>query len=277
MRANGLIEFAATRHRGGYKLVTGLISPRSGKEPMRPVSILQPAVPRARIQRYIPPTDLCVSFARTELTDEAILRFASEFGPLGLPETRLSVRDGGAEQSSHYTMLRGEAIEAWRAEISAMNYALERWQLAQTAKPGARRLLKSVERSAAPMDRKQAAQEWMWVEPALAFDDCLETVNSAVPEKTFRLIKTQGLKAKLRVVPRNLKEFLWLQLAQTISVDAVVRQCANPSCRKWIVAVPETRAFRRTTCSDSCRSGAYQKRKAQRRVSSKMRDPRLDR
>jgi hypothetical protein len=276
MRANGLIEFTATRRRGGYKSLTGLSSPRSGKEPMRPVSILQPAKPGARIQRYIPPADLYVRFARTELTDEAILKFAEEFGPLGLPETQLSVRNGGTEQAPHCTMLRGEAIEAWRAEIGTMNYALERWQLAQTAKLGAQRLLKFVERRAVPVGERLAAQEWKWAEPALAFDDCLQAVNSALPEKPLRLIKTQGLKARLRVVPRNLKEFLWLQLVQAISVDAVVRQCANPSCRKWIVAVPETRAFRRTTCSDSCRSSAYQKRKTQRRVRSKMRDPLLD-
>jgi hypothetical protein len=273
MQANCLIEFTATRRRGGYKSVTGLSSPRSGKEPMRPVSILQPANPDARIQRYVPPADLYVRFARTELTHEAILKFAEEFGPLGLPEMQLSVRDGGTERAPRYTMLRGEAIEAWRAQIGAMNYALERWQLAQTAKPGAQRLLKIVERRAVPVGERLAAQEWKWAEPALAFDDCLEAANSALPEKPFRLINTQGLKAKFRVVPRSLREFLWLQLAQAVSVDAVVRQCANPSCRKWIVAVPKTRAFRRTTCSDSCRSGVYQKRKTQRRVRPKMRDP----
>jgi hypothetical protein len=50
---------------------------------------------------------------------------------------------------------------------------------------------------------------------------------------------------------------MWLQLAMDVSADKIVRQCAN--CKKWMIAAPGTRSFRRTTCSDSCRSLKYQR------------------
>ena len=88
-------------------------------------------------------------------------------------------------------MLRGEAIEAWRAEIGAMNYALERWRLAQTAKPGAQRLLNNRRAQSGTGGRKvSGAGVEVGRASAGVSDDCLEAVNSALPEKPFRLIQT---------------------------------------------------------------------------------------
>jgi hypothetical protein len=267
MKTDTLVELSATRHRGGYKLVTGLVSPRlPGKEPLRPLRILQPTVSGAKLQRYSPlADDLYVQFARTALTDEAILAFANRYGLLGLPESQVIVRESGA-------VLRGESTEQWRGEIGAMNYALERWRLAQTVKPGARKVLAQAERASPARvparsadDLKQVEQgeeaSWRWSEPVLAFDDFLEAVNSALPKGAIVLVKTKGLKARLRIVAHSLREVLWFQLAQAKSVDAVIRQCVNASCRKWIAATPGTRSFRRKTCSNSCRSLVYQKNK----------------
>jgi hypothetical protein len=246
MHDETLIHFTPTRHSGGYQLVSGLVSPSGkkqfGEAQMRTRTILMPRNPEARLERPKLPPDLYVRFARLGPGDEAVKAFADEFGLLGLPETMVSIEQGTSEADSYrqYALLGGESVADWRRHAAAMEYAVERWRLAQTAKPGAAK-----------------SRVWERHEPFAALSHLKQEINGWLC--SLAMVETDsGRKLRLRVVPQGLLQAMWLQLAQDVSADRVMRECLN--CQKWIVAAPGTRSFRRTTCSDSCRSRLYQRR-----------------
>jgi hypothetical protein len=272
MRNESLIVFKPARHRRGYQLLAGLASPTRAKDPMRLQTIVRPRdpSPEAKLTHPKMPADLYAHFAQLNSGDDAaILGFANEYGLLGLPETKVSVEQG--------VSIGGEATDAWHRASATMNSAIERWRLAQTKKPGARKTLKREERempARAPArtsdELKQVERDeemkWKWVEPALALGDLEQELNKWLC--SLAMIRTDNdQKLRLRVVPRDLLQALWLQLAQDVSADKIVRQCANSNCKEWIVATPGTRSFRKKSCSDTCRQLLFQKRRHKRRPS----------
>lgn len=77
---------------------------------------------------------------------------------------------------------------------------------------------------------------------------------------TLKLSSIAGVPS-LRLVPRSLEAFLWVQFAQEIAGVRAYRKCE--ACPKWFAVTEHTRRTRRDRiyCSDACKTRAYRARK----------------
>jgi hypothetical protein len=164
---------------------------------------------------------LFLTFLKTEPTEQATLRFANRYGPLGLSENNEIIRSWSDVAKEHDT------FAGWKSEIAAMRMVFDSWKTQDT--------------------------DWEWLQQQI---DGLLTQHRVCPR--FGRDVKRG-KWTLRFAPSNLAGALWLQLAESIAGDKRWEGC--PGCGQWIeVKTAERRADRRY-CSEACRAKAYRARK----------------
>jgi hypothetical protein len=67
---------------------------------------------------------------------------------------------------------------------------------------------------------------------------------------------------QIKLIPRDLLGFMWVQLAEAVAGGRRFRQCG--SCFRWMEIAPGEGRPEKHYCSDACRMRAYRKRKAKR-------------
>jgi Helix-turn-helix domain len=195
-------------------------------------------------------TGLFQTFAYTEPTEEAILAFADEYGPLG-GDMRVSgpsadmYRDHGYRVEYPATPEEWEAFEdaeevvypvdpfkRWREQIERMKRCVEIWKKSQGGEASAREM--------AALERRVNREMEGRVTPRLGLD-------------------RRGGGLTLQFTPVSLLGALWFQLAQAIGGNKQYRACA--SCGRWFEVSPDTARADAVYCKEACRSRAYRARK----------------
>lgn len=244
-------------------------------------------------------TGLFRSFAQTDLTREAMLKFATAHGSLG----------GRAKGAV------GEDFWVWREEIHAMRRLVELWDWAQE---GNTQDLSRVfewkgEELAYHGPRVSGRSEWRferedldpagdaadeyrqsgWRERGMEAPADLPPIPYRLPSDLFRpgdvivparqyvqsavdakirvsvsprlTWRADQDRARLQFLPDSLLGALWLQFALAVSGEKAYRYCARSGCRTPFEVSPEAARTNRAFCSDACRYKAYRERQEEAR------------
>lgn len=264
----------------GYSIVAGRISGTS--DPQDAVrDLVVPNDQRWRPERrlYNPLVDhkgLFREFAEIhtgppfDRYEEEVVRFADQYGPLGLEQTVITT-DSGEE-------FHGELQADWGAEITAMRQCLDLWDAFADAELEPIRSTIRFEESGVvyePSDSDSfftiASQNWypeVWefIRPGDHFDAAICFVQQAVNRRLAgrvspRLLWNDDRTIELHQVPSNLAGVMWLQLALAIDGRKSYRRCRSDG--KWIEISQDGARATRQFCSDACRSREYRRRRTE--------------
>lgn len=210
----------------------------------------------------------------------AILRFANEYGLIGVPSKLYRTHHKGSKKLIPIT---GEMFQDWTNAIQAMHWALKIWDWIER---------KQTSMLAHHIQKNQltSSYEWLFVyKPGEPYDPRslysrpirstaqLKNPNDVSFAAMFLLQDWVNTKLKGTVTPRlvfqqNHKRMLlyntpssllgamWLQLAQTITGDKKHRQCKV--CGEWFEISKDGRTKRSLFCSGACKSRDYRNKKA---------------
>lgn len=183
------------------------------------------------------------NFAELEPTEDAIQRFANEYGPLGLfGPIEVQLEHGGK------TFPNGEQFEVWVREIRHMRQAVN--------------ALEALEQALYAHDGRPE------LAPYVAEDDEIKRLRSFIQSSINRKLDQhaaprllydpdQGTMG-LRIVPKNLLGAMWLQFGEAIDSTRKFDRCKQ--CNSWF-AISKSERTNRLFCSDACKSKHYRKRK----------------
>jgi hypothetical protein len=291
--ADDLISFSWPVFEGGYRIIEGSRNDRSEKAVIEDVTV------PSRYRRYSPVKDhpaLYRTFAAMPATPEAIIAFANSYGLLGLP-VRYDVFEGDEGDSWFNRTVHAEPLTMWRETITAMNAAVELWDLLRKVRtsPGRlRHVVRQWERHAeifplsvstpiagtpAPQGGLQAGAD----EAFARFEEHLERERWRSAGWTMLGLLIGGylqahvaLSVELRpredgldmvLAPRRLLGALWLQLGDAVTGKVQHRLCEAENCGRWFEVSTRQEGKRRNRefCSDACRVRMFRHRKAEAR------------
>jgi hypothetical protein len=266
----------------------------SGKHPWTVLDSL--IVPQGTpVKTYLPSKEhprLFLDFARVPIIPSEILKFADDYGLLGL------VTEGPPDAGE-----RPETVVDWAGQIWEMRTAVDLWLMVQqedvdnltmhfqvvTNPPGQRSVVFRSLYDAQLAHKEGLFQEILNLqafgiptqetiastalnpEMVEVFENCdllaaarrflAQKVNGHLPRPFHGQLTVDagGTRLEWDVIPRSLIDALWLQLAQAISAGKTYRECKE--CGSWFEVSPEAKhRSNRRFCSDSCRTKAYRKR-----------------
>lgn len=235
-------------------------------------------------------------FAELKPEPEDILKFASEFGLLGVGEDlceasvakQIPKQLTADDAVNRKLVFRGELQESWEENIAEMKFAVMLWDASRAG------------------DEATLCEFVAWI-PGSEFGEATDELRPVIRQPltkpkvtgTFRLPShfnyvpgdlvgpardhvatlinrhTSGGKYGLEcvtstdhelvvgLVPRNLRDALWLQFSWAVEQKLEFRRCER--CQRPFALSPETARTNRVYCSDTCKMAAYQDRKAKAR------------
>jgi len=216
-----------------------------------------------------------------EPTEQGVLRFANEYGPLGgRSESTIVVNEN--------KMLTGECLMAWRADLITMRRLVELWELIKQRDQSAlskfirwrgRKMVQYLSHMGDKVDFTEFPESTVIAsqdhrpETFSRFipGDFVEPANWYLQSAINSRLELEGVYARLlwdrrrehlsvHIVPSCLSACLWLQFAKAVEGDKAYRQCSN--CLRWM-EVGGSKAARKDkkSCSPSCRASANRKKK----------------
>jgi len=245
---NSLVEFRPMRHRGGYRWEGSLMVPVDPKAPL---------VDGARL-----PDDAYLAFANTlrvvdqrhRLQDDPeeliadihgqFLPLANMYGPLGSEPQRETDRD-------------------WFELCSQLNEVMD---AIRTSNPGSPVEITRLDRLH-PIDWHPFP---LIIAPPTSFkvvryDMVIDAINASLQDAPLQAIVASDNPMTLysRIVPRNLRAFLWTQLLDT-QVGHTFAVCRRPGCNKWMPVSGDAKRVR-SICSNKCKVQLYGQRRTRAR------------
>jgi hypothetical protein len=297
--SNGLVTFTWSVPIEGHRWRCGHGDEHLSGECPDPL-LLELADPRLADRRLYEPFEenpaLYREFAKVEPTQEGVIAFADNWGPLFGWE--------GFADPAQPTGRQAEMLSAWRRAVSEMRSAVELWDVLRGGTPEKRLgfLQARVVRVQGPdgsvtlyydthadlsPDTKEVGDGYMRVRMPVGGDlfgdegSPSGRVELSRPARVFLcrlasralrgqvspvLIPDPGkiikilvpVMASIRLVPGNLVAALWLQFAYAMSSDKEQRLC--PSCGEWFQLEKGKRSDR-AYCTDACRKKVYRQRR----------------
>lgn len=231
-------------------------------------------------------TGLFFEFAELPIDEEAIRRFATEYGQFRHEE--LAVVAGYKKKFVHLDLLtlaeRGSAADVisgvffydWENEITLMSRAIALWKAIDGRDARALRSLiefewdededqiyckfTGLELVSVLVTDPPAAEGPRYVAGAKAL--LARVLSNQLYEGGTHLEVVEDVKTgfRPRIVPGTLISALWMQFAMAVCENKQFRRC--DTCGKPFEVSPEVARTNRRTCSDACKSRAYRQRKA---------------
>lgn len=230
-------------------------------------------------------------FANTPPTEEGILAFANKYGFLGGPLRRqvgIHVQDPKGEVPVMYAY--GDRLSDWQQQINLMSDLVTVWDKAMEGDTDwlSRRMrwrglryvfeknpppplpAKPLHRSRADMLTTYGLDKNLPLELCQPPEDLQEAAKRHVASRVS--YNLQGMVSpvleaadgttdfRLELDPYGLIGALWLQFAQSIARNEVLRVC--PGCKTPITLSPDVARSDREFCSHACRQADYRKRQA---------------
>ena len=236
-------------------------------------------------RRYRPlalPISLFRNFADTELTEQAILQFANNYGLLG---RTVNIRMPNDQALS---IVQGESLDAWKQEILLMKAAMRLWDAIKTRdeealsarvhwdgnsgirydpRPDVGEMIHRIPElnEATPyINDTYDFQDGDLIAPALKFLSWIlnDKLEDAVSVTTVVDVKRATF--HMSFSPSILLTALWLQFALSVEQNEDFKKCRE--CKRWFALAPGTARADKEFCSSACRSKAYRKRQAEARA-----------
>jgi hypothetical protein len=226
-------------------------------------------------------SDLFWKFARTELTEPAILQFAKRYGLLGAPAgAKVVIAEEMEGKVLH--VVDGVELGVWKQEICRLRWAAELWLAASTndqqtledmvhvardqvtflapASPFPDRPLRA--RTTIPQIEKRLGKQVSRSDVRLlALDYAAQLLGGCLSQTTTRHIVPDETTWDLvdRYAPKGLLGMLWVQLHSATQRKATYRNCSY--CRTPFEVTAGSGRSDRLYCSDYHRIAAVQARK----------------
>jgi hypothetical protein len=189
-----------------------------------------------RVEPYKPPGEMFLMFAALS-SEQEILNFATRFGLLAMPSYRPAT--AAAAEPGDYA---AESLSEWRAAIAQMRLAVALVERETTEPVRVRR-------------RVGHAYDLVVKFNQHLGNTRLEAILTADNPPQF----------EMRLVPGNLKTFLWIQLLETLTTGNIIRRCIG--CGELMLVSQRAGGHRANARSHpdrpSCRVRASQKFRAQ--------------
>jgi hypothetical protein len=209
----------------------------------------------APLQDY---TGLFLTFSATEPTEEGMLRFANQFGPLGLG--RMGVR--GEVESE-------ELFSVWAEQVRTIREAVQHWE--QTRLGSSDNDKRETLHATINDHLQKTGMAHLFGSSLLGGGGRLvQQVNLALsrlalsPPPLLELVSgAEAGKVSLEVHPSSLLYALWFLFARAVVKNSHFRQCA--SCSSWFEVSPERRRADAQYCKELCRVRAYKARRKEAR------------
>ena len=222
------------------------------------------------------------NFAGLDPTAERMLEFANQYGPLDAYELEGIAQWPGGEE---------DLLNWWEYHIRTMRFVIDIWD--DVSAKRTKKLAEHFVRDASGhfvlphrdslllyFLRSEADQKLypkVWGESILdaAKQYVLLAINGRL-DKHHAELAIRSVKSHLQLTlrPRNLIGAIWLQFAESISVDKKYRQCE--ACGRHMEISPSVNRTDRRYCSDACRNRALRQRqkvaKEMRKVGKGLRD-----
>lgn len=234
------------------------------------------------VKKYFPsrlPIALFLQFAEISGEEVRVVEFANEYGSLGGDITSnfrpaFSIPGLGAG----YPWF-GEDIELWMQESSKMSMAFDLWNSVRSGdiSPLERCLVLDGDTCGfvdsdrwgvrmkpictsdyEPQRRLHVEKEGAEAGARFVIRDIISAGLSNRFNQSFEW-DSEGRAMSLKVRPTSLIGALWLQCAESISVETDYARC--DSCSKWFLVTPGAGRPDKKFCSDACRMRAYRERK----------------
>ncbi len=217
------------------------------------------------------------NFAELDASEEAIRKFASTHGSLGVPEKFQVDR----------MPMEGEPHGRWIEEIETMRHAVALWKgVSEDDRDDLMRTLELVG-GWDQWQRKAFQEMWSKAGSFVATEgiaaDRAQFVNENAPKRNSRFVIQMLCNGKLRqhavpciledvefmderneyafalhVVPENLLGAMWIQFAQSVGGNVDFRHCG--ACQEWFRVSPDVRRGHARYCGDACRMKSYRRR-----------------
>lgn len=276
-----LFELDVAVHIDGYEWIEAVLEEYPDSSPD---TFLTPCKLFGDERHYNPlieATGLFREFAELDMSKEAILAFANEYGPMRKWQRILRP---GYSPGDWRARTPGESMRDWCESIGYMKLAVRLWDMVRSDDLDglSRHITWSrqghfVVHSHLDMP---IGQEDPWSTWYGDVELSLECKPDNIVQITKRVIEccvecNIGHNAFVSVRPRDdydmqiyvemlgLNDAVWFQFAQAVIGNRDYRQCRT--CGKWYELSPDTARTNRITCSDACRSKAYRQRKAEAR------------
>ena len=284
MNQPDIYQFAWSVPDGGYEI----ICTKEFSFDQRPPEdedrfLVEPLAVDTWITRYQPlatQTGLFREFASLHpASEEDIVRFAGNYGWLGGDRMQTQVArakkgEPGVAMSST-TMMFGERITSWQAEVATMEHLVSLWEATTGVSAKLAKVVTWEKNGSgvryegilglAVIAKTNYREEFFnnlnageLVRPTLDF--VRTRVNKLLEDRgiTNRLLWDPNYRRqRVHVVPTSLVAALWLQFAKAIEGDKEYRQCEQ--CDRWFEVAAEKREDAKF-CQNACRSKAYRER-----------------
>jgi hypothetical protein len=248
--------------------------------------------PRRRypFRRYAPLGDesgLFLVFAETRTTEAGILDFVNKYGLLGHPaQASLSTEERRAVPP-RLDDARAEPLDKWVANIRQMGEAVRLWRLVQAEDlAGLAEVIRWAPDGLAvyyrPLEPSSDVKEWevgsvrnnRHLLDAAKPGDLITPARFCLMAQINQSQGFQGLggfmawdgqrcRPVVHLGTHSLHNLLWLQFALAVDGDKQYRQCRE--CGKWFEVSPGVNRVTRQTCSDTCRTKGFQRRREEAR------------
>ena len=214
--------------------------------------ILGPVLDSGPAETYRPMRREHASLFRTfadldYLDKDAILRFASNYGLLGVKQHTQSVRISDHTDGKSHRHVVGESYLDWAREICAMQEAFRLARVKTPDEDGTIRTAYAKHKLKPPYEQDRQRLAWL-------FNQHLQWVQA-------RIVLEADALPRVSFAPLTLLAAMWLQLALSLAGNKQFRACKN--CHKLFEISTEDTGFRshREFCSESCKTLDYRKRK----------------
>jgi len=225
------------------------------------------------------------SFSETERVPNAVLKFATQYGHLGV--RKLIAVDAPQETSGRksFSMRWAEPLQSWFNEIDEMDRLVRAWDSGWTGVPTTRKIKQTVAHIA---DRliyswstelgqgtevlaSQDLRPWL-LERLLPLDSTKSirralrcylqvAVNQKLKlnEVAVQLLwDRKDVELGLSMVPSTLAGFMWLQFATAIQGNVAHRRCED--CGHWFALGGRLGRSDKRFCSGTCKMRAHRKK-----------------
>jgi hypothetical protein len=246
-------EFIWSLHESGHAVVALKSIALKGSEIVSgdtAISDDQWIVPVNRIRRhrrYAPlrtHTALFRTFVDLDPSPESIVNFADRFGLLTDPD-------------------KGEPLATWRSAIADMRPAVESWETNLISAPHQGMGKPVVDESGKALGTFQVTSAVFGGRGHR--DNVLFELGCLIGQKISNVRPVFNYDElldgfRLRFMPSNLLEAMWLQFGQAVESNKSFRKCRG--CGTWFELSPKTARTDKVFCTEACKAKAYRRRLA---------------
>ena len=202
------------------------------------------------------------NFASLDLTEEAYLSFAAQYGLLGGGlEAPIEIPAGKAGAKQIVSV--GEPVKAWTSEVESLRNAIHLWELVQGNDGAALKRYFEEEKPQLPPKFSALVTVGQSGKPAFYVlkGEIRAHLQGQVPLGVTASDDIEGPVVDFPV--QSLRVGLWLMLSLEIHDQRRFKSCAQ--CGKWFEILTGARRTTRVYCSDACRIKTYRGRQEEAR------------